>query len=84
MRFGTKSLLTAMAVVAVWIASYKATPGIDYFIRKCILLAILLAAGSAAVGFRDKQRAFWGGFFATMLILGQRNIIPVYTRAFSR
>jgi hypothetical protein len=72
-RFGIKSVLISMAVVAVWLATFSAPdPGLQgpgVHIRKAMLLIIFVAAGMAAACNRGRSRAFWAAFFVTMLLL---------------
>jgi hypothetical protein len=68
-RFGTKTLLIATAVVALWLSTLSGyAAGND--VRRSILLLILVASAFAAVYGRGKKRAFWSGFFAVMLLCG--------------
>ena len=73
-RFSIRTLLIAFAVVAVWFSTFAwkgtpfaPTPGPE--IRRIIFLGILIASGSAAVYLHGRRRAFWSGFFVTMLLL---------------
>jgi hypothetical protein len=66
-RFGTKSLLFAFAVVALWLSTFAGYTGADD-VRKSLMLVILLSAMFAAMYYREKRRAFWTGFFVFMLI----------------
>ena len=68
-RFGTKTLLIATAVVALWLSTLSGyAAGND--VRRSILLLILVASAFAAIYGRGKTRAFWSGFFAVMLLCG--------------
>ena len=68
-RFGIKTLLIGFAVVALWLSTFS-----GYFaandVRRCILLAVLAASGYSAAYSRGRSRAFWVGFFVTMLAHG--------------
>jgi hypothetical protein len=68
-RFGTKTLLIATAVVALWLSTLSGyAAGND--VRRSILLLILVASAFAAIYGREKTRAFWSGFFVVMLLCG--------------
>jgi hypothetical protein len=72
-RFNLKTMLIALAVVALWLATFSwpdsdlTGPGSQ--IRKAMLQVILVASGVAAVCNHGRSRAFWSAFFATMLLL---------------
>jgi hypothetical protein len=68
-RFGTKTLLIATAVVALWLSTLSGYAAAND-VRRSILLLILLASAFAAIYGRGKARAFWSGFFAVMLLCG--------------
>jgi hypothetical protein len=69
LQFTIKSMLAAVAVAALWLSSFS-----DYAltsdVRKSMLLFIFLTSGFAAIYNHGKRRAFWAGFFATMLLCG--------------
>jgi hypothetical protein len=68
-RFGTKTLLFAFVLVALWCSTFGGyAAGRD--VRASVLLIVFLAAGYAAVYGRGKQRAFWSGIFLVMLLAG--------------
>jgi hypothetical protein len=77
-RFGTKSLLIAVAVVALWLSTLSGYRAGDD-VRRSVLLAIFVLAGIAALVCHGPQRAFWGGFFAVMFIMA----FPFYSETFS-
>jgi hypothetical protein len=68
-RFGTKTLLIATAVVALWLSTLSGYAA-AHDVRRSILLLILVASAFAAIYGRGKTRAFWSGFFAVMLLCG--------------
>jgi hypothetical protein len=68
-RFGTKTLLIATAVVALWLSTLSGYAAAND-VRRSILLLILVASAFAAIYGRGKTRAFWSGFFAVMLLCG--------------
>jgi hypothetical protein len=68
-RFGTKTLLVATAVVALWLSTLSGYAAAND-VRRSILLLILVASAFAAIYGRGKTRAFWSGFFVVMLLCG--------------
>jgi hypothetical protein len=68
-RFGTKTLLAAFAVVALWMSTFAGYASARD-VRASILLLIFVASGLAAVFGRHTRRPFWCGFFAVMLMCG--------------
>jgi hypothetical protein len=69
LQFTLKSMLAAVAVVALWLSSFSEYP-LTSDVRKSMLLFIFLASGFAAIYNHGRRRAFWAGFFATMLLCG--------------
>jgi hypothetical protein len=68
-RFGTKTMLFAFVLVAVWCSTFGGySAGRD--VRASVLLILFLACGYAAVYSRGRSRAFWSGMFAVMLLSG--------------
>jgi len=67
-RFGTKLLLVAVAVFALWLSTFSGFLGGDD-VRRSILLVVYLAALLAAIYSRGRERAFWIGFFAMMPVI---------------
>jgi hypothetical protein len=66
-RFGTKSLLIAFAVAALWLSSLSGY----YFgadLRNGILLSIFVLSGIAAIYNQGRRRAFWAAFWAVILL----------------
>jgi hypothetical protein len=68
-RFQIKTLLIAFAIVALWLSSFSGFAAADD-VRRSLLLAVLAVAGYAAAYCRGRRRAFWAGFFFTMLAHG--------------
>jgi hypothetical protein len=68
-RFGTKTLLFAFVLVAVWCSTFGGySAGRD--VRASVLLILFVATGYAAVYMRGAPRAFWSGIFVVMLLSG--------------
>jgi hypothetical protein len=72
-RFGIKWLLIIVAVLGLWLATFRmpdpTNRGIGIHLRLTIMLAILLSAGFAAIYYRGERQAFWCGFSISMLLL---------------
>ena len=66
-RFGTRSLLLAFAVAALWLSTFAGYAAAQD-VRRSIMLVVFLISGFAALYSRGQQRAFWSGFFAVMLL----------------
>jgi hypothetical protein len=66
-RFGIKTLLVGLTVVAVWFSTFT-NYRMAEDVRRSILLLILVSSGMAALWGRGRGRAFWVGFFAAMLL----------------
>lgn len=81
-RFSLKSMAIVFVGASLWLstaAGYAAASDV----RRSILFLVLVASGCAAIYLRGKQRAFWAGFFASMLICGQETSLSRYTPNFS-
>jgi hypothetical protein len=68
-RFGTKTLLFAFILVALWFSTFSGYAA-GHDVRASVLLVVFLAAGFAAIYGRGRLRAFWAGFFVVMLLCG--------------
>jgi hypothetical protein len=81
-RFSLKSMLIVFAAASLWLstaAGYIAATDV----RRSVMFLILVASGFAALYLRGKQRAFWAGFFAAMLLCGQETSLSRYAPDFS-
>jgi hypothetical protein len=68
-RFRIRTLLILFAVVALWfstIAGYESA----YDVQALLMLSVLVASGIAATKYEGRRRAFWVGFFLTVLTKG--------------
>src|SRR4051794_32946789 len=74
-RFNLKLLLLAVAGIAAWLPSFGYTAGRD--VRASLLLILFVGSGLAALFLTGRQRAFWMGFFAVMLLAGT-GVTPNY------
>lgn len=68
-RFGTKALLIAFALAALWFSTYSGYAAARD-VRATIALLLFLGSGLAAIYCRGRQQAFWVAFFAVMLTIG--------------
>ena len=68
-KFSIRSLLMLIAVVALWLstsAGYESANDV----RALLMLSVLVASGVAATKHDGRRRAFWMGFFLTVLTTG--------------
>jgi hypothetical protein len=68
-KFSIRSLLMLVAVVALWlstIADYESA----HDVRALLVLSVLVASGVAVTKHDGRRRAFWVGFFLTVLTMG--------------
>ena len=72
-------LTTAVALWLSTIASYRGSEDVQQF----IMLAIVVAAGASAIYSIGAQRAFWGGFSVTMLLVSARAPLPAFSPRFT-
>ena len=68
-RFGTRTLLVAFAIAAVWLSTFSGYWAAQDF-RRSILLLILVASGSLALYSQGRRRAFWSAFAIVMFVCG--------------
>lgn len=70
-RFGIKALLIVSTAIALWLSTFAGYRGAED-VRASIMLAVTIAAGAAAFYSDGAKRAFWGGVFAALLVMGTR------------
>jgi hypothetical protein len=68
-RFGTRTLLVAFAIAAVWLSTFSGYWAAQD-VRRSILLLILVASGSLALYSQGRRRAFWSAFAIVMFVCG--------------
>ena len=68
-RFSIRSLLVLVAVVALWFSTIGFYEGASE-IRALLLLSVVVASGVAVAKYDGRRRAFWIGFFLTVLTMG--------------
>jgi hypothetical protein len=76
-RFRIKSLLIVTAVVALWLSTLTGYTGSND-IQAFVWAAIVIMAGVAAMSYTARRRAFWTGFFGTLLLSSMRTVFSVY------
>jgi hypothetical protein len=79
-RFGTKSLLIVVALLALWLSTVnRHAVGSD--IRNSIMLAIAVTSLLGVIYYGGQRRAFWTGFFITVLAVSVR-ASPFYPKLY--
>lgn len=79
-RFGTRTLLIAFALVAIWFATFGAsTTSLAGFMaaqdfRRSMLLLVLVAVTAIAIASRGRKRVFWASFSIVMFLCGGINL----------
>jgi hypothetical protein len=79
-RYGTRTLLIAFALVAVWFATFGASSTsmasvmAAQDVRRSMLLLVLIAATGVAIASRGRRRAFWTAFAIVMFACGGLNL----------
>ena len=71
-RYALSTLLALIALIAVWLATFR----FDYYgdaqvgtdIRRAVRLVILIVSVSSVVYCREKERAFWIGFLVAYAV----------------
>jgi hypothetical protein len=66
-RFRLKTMFIVFVIVALWLSTLAGYAGSED-VRAFIWLACILTSGVAALGSTGRRRAFWLGFFGTMLL----------------
>src|SRR5436309_1251502 len=68
-RFSIRSLLMLIAVVALWLSTIAGYESANH-VRALLILSVLVASGVAVTKYDGRRRAFWVGFFLTILTTG--------------
>ena len=76
-RFQIKSLLIVTAIVALWLSTLTGYTGSND-VQAFVWTAIVVMSGVAAISYTARRRAFWSGFFGTMLLMSMRTVFSVY------
>lgn len=76
-RFGIKLLLIAIALIALWLSTLYGYTGSND-IQAFVWTAIIVMSGVAAISNDGRHRAFWLGFFGTMLLVSTRTTFTVF------
>ena len=80
-RFSLTSFLIGATAVALWLSTFVGYKGADE-VRAFILLSIVMTSGMAAVSYTARRRAFWLGFFGTMLLATTRGTFTTFGASF--
>src|SRR5262245_24308012 len=80
-RFKLSTLHIVFAVVVLWLSTLTGYKGAED-IRAFIMLGCLISSGVAAWACSAHRRAFWLGFFGTMLAAGQKGLLANYGASF--
>jgi hypothetical protein len=72
-RFGTKTLLIAFALLALWLSTFSGFQAASD-VRRSMLLLILVTSFFLAIYSQGKRRAYWSGFALVMLLCGGLNL----------
>jgi hypothetical protein len=81
MRFGIKSQLIAVAVIALWLSTVANYPG-SLGVYTLLAATCFVSSGFAAIYSRGRRRAFWASFFVVFLLLScdlTRTYFPVFS-----
>jgi hypothetical protein len=68
-RFSIRTLLLLITVAALWlstVAGYESARDV----QTLLVLSVLVASSVAAISYDGRRRAFWVGFFLTVLMTG--------------
>jgi hypothetical protein len=68
-RFSIRSLLILIAVVALWLSTIAGYESANH-VRALLMLSVLVASWVAGTKYDGRRRAFWVGFFLTVLTMG--------------
>jgi hypothetical protein len=80
-RFQLKSLLWAITIAAIWLSTLAGYTGSED-VQSFIWMAIVIMSGVAAAGAGGARRAFWVGFFSSMLFTSMRETTSIYQLKF--
>jgi hypothetical protein len=72
-RIQLATLVIVFTANALWLSTFASYAGADD-VRAFIMLAIVVASGAEAFYSTDANRAFWSGFFATLVLMTLRSI----------
>ena len=67
LRFKLKTLLIVVTVSAIWLSTLRGYRG-STDIQALLWTAITVMSGVAAINLTERRRAFWTGFFGTLLL----------------
>lgn len=81
-RFGLKSLILVVTYVALWASTFSHYTGAED-VRAFVMTSVFVGSGVAAYSCSGKSRAFWLGFFGTLLVFGSRRFFDTYSARFT-
>lgn len=67
MRYRLCTLLILLAVVGLWLSTIAGYESANH-VRALLILSVLVASGVAVTKYDGRRRAFWVGFFLTVLM----------------
>jgi hypothetical protein len=76
-RFGIKALLIVVAFIALWLSTLTGYAGSND-IQAFIWTAIIVMSGVTALSYTGRRRAFWAGFFGTLLLTSTRTMTGAF------
>lgn len=76
-QFRLTTLFVVMTLVALWCSTFREYTGAAD-VRAFVMTAVLVASGVAAYSYRGRWRAFWLGFFGTLLVSGEKQYFTFY------
>jgi hypothetical protein len=81
-RFGLKTLFLIITYVALWASTFTNYSGVED-VRAFVMTSVFVGSGVAAYSYSGKSRAFWLGFFGTLLVFGSRRFFDTYSARFT-
>jgi hypothetical protein len=67
MRYRLRTLMILMAAVGLWLSTIAGYESANH-VRAVLILSVLVASGVAVTKYDGRCRAFWVGFFLTVLM----------------
>jgi hypothetical protein len=82
MRYRLRTLMILMAAVALWLSTITGYESAQD-VRALLMLSVLVASAAAAISHDGPRRAFWVGFFLTVLPMALGSGSPFLGTAFT-
>jgi hypothetical protein len=67
MRYRLRTLMIVMALIALWLSTIAGYESANH-VRALLMMSVLVASGIAVTKYDGRRRAFWVGFFLTVLM----------------